>query len=197
MNRYFVYICLFYISKFEGVIAQDQCKDEWIGDGECDEQNNFPDISCGPYDGGDCGPLTDLFGDGKCDEQNNWPRWENYPNDYEKGLTDKNGFELNMTKESDGGDCTCESSELHRELFSLESYEEGEKTIYPNISERVCNYMNCTIGTRREFWPGCDFGTEVEGAPYNLTELLLLYAPGATDFRGTVHEIFCSYDEVQ
>ena len=83
MNRYFVYICLLYISKFEGAIAQDQCREEWIGDGECDEQNNFPGISCGPYDGGDCGPLTGLFGDGKCDEQNNWKRWENFPNDYD------------------------------------------------------------------------------------------------------------------
>ena len=55
----------------------DCCINSWIGNGICDDVNNFP--SCGNYDGGDCRPpnITDwlecphnpeLIGDGKCDE---------------------------------------------------------------------------------------------------------------------------------
>ena len=53
----------------------DCCAQWLIGDGTCDEQNNFP--SCNNHDGGDCRPQnikqwpncpynTEFFGDGRC-----------------------------------------------------------------------------------------------------------------------------------
>ena len=46
-----------------------ECCAQWlIGDGTCDEQNNFP--SCNNHDGGDCCPNPESVGDGECNPEN-------------------------------------------------------------------------------------------------------------------------------
>merc|ERR1712012_194087 len=126
------------VETLEDEVEDEECVEKWIGNGECDEENDFDDLSCGPRDGGDCGPIEKWFGDGECDEVNNWKKWENYPNgpwklsDPRDLETDEYGVPFDDLKLYDGGDCTCDSSEPHKELLSRESFPEKLKIVLKN-----------------------------------------------------------------
>jgi len=64
------------------------CRDDWKGDGECDDVNNNAECN---YDYGDC-CKKDWIGDGECDARNNFITCNNDPNNKDAG-------------HYDGGDC--------------------------------------------------------------------------------------------
>lgn len=184
-----------------------QCNQNWIGDGECDRQNYFPSIQCGPYDGGDCGPKVELFGDGKCDEQNNFRQFQNFPygsfdKEVESKKLDRDGFPLDVHMKYDGGDCTCTSSELYQQLFSLPNYnisvgttEFDSWTIYP-FDEVTCNSIHCVIDASKKYFP-CS-GLSGTRTTYTKKETVKYCGRGYHGFGFVLLKdtLSCSYDKV-
>ena len=98
----------------------DCCAQWLIGDGTCDEQNNFP--SCNNHDGGDCRPQNikqwpncpynpEFIGDGICLDhfktkpECNYDALDCCPNPESVGDGECNPENLNDLCMNDGGDC--------------------------------------------------------------------------------------------
>ena len=86
-------ICLIQLLVFSFVSCNEDspCRDDWKGDGECDDVNNNAECN---YDYGDC-CKKDWIGDGECDDRNNFITC----------ITDPNADENKVPGRYDGGDC--------------------------------------------------------------------------------------------
>ena len=145
----FVFISVFVISMWHvkndlenGYCDYDngECCAHWlIGDGTCDQRNNFQ--SCGNYDGGDCRPpnITE------------WPDCPHNPALIQNGMCDDH-MKFMEGCNYDGGDC-CDQSFIgskHCDVFNnfptCENYDGGDCRL-PNITEWLeCPHNPIFIG---------------------------------------------------